>query len=532
MPGPPAALGVDFGTSHTVAMLDRGAGGTGPLLFDGTPLLPSAVFAEPTGDLVTGRDALHSARMEPSRFEPNPKRRIDDGSVLLGGRELPVVELFAAVLKRCRDECERVTGGIPASLTLTHPAEWGPTRRLVLDDAARAAGFGQPHLMPEPVAAARYFARVLRHTVPAGSAVVVYDFGGGTFDASVVVGTETGFDVRAVEGLNDLGGVDLDETVVAHLAKRFDGDANWTRLMQPSTVDERRQRRLFYDDARMAKERLSRHNRADLAVPVLNVDTHLTREELETLTRPLLQRAVHVTEAVIRAARVSVDGIAGVFLVGGASRMPLAATTLHQATGIAPTVIDQPELVVAHGAVTADPASPDPSGPPGQAAVSPPGQPAAGPLGQSPAGLPGQPSSAADGLVTPNGFPPAVGPVPGQRLGPPPAGQYSPGTPAHYPPPPGPGYPAQQAVPQYPRSRPNDSGPSGKLTTLRVWMAVQVLSGILIVLLPDWLYIADSYGWILASTHLPMTVIAVLLTVACLIVLRRRHTAIRRLVVA
>src|SRR3954465_4676828 len=88
------ALGIDFGTSNTVAVARWPDGRARPLLVDGSPLLPSAVYAEPGGELNVGRDAVHSARLDPARFEPNPKRRIDDGTVLLGEQEFAVVDLI------------------------------------------------------------------------------------------------------------------------------------------------------------------------------------------------------------------------------------------------------------------------------------------------------------------------------------------------------------------------------------------------------------------------------------------------------
>src|SRR5690349_5162438 len=104
MPSAGIRLGVDFGTSNTVAVVRWPDGRSRPLLFDGSPLLPSAVYAEPDGQIIVGRDAVHSARLEPARFEPNPKRRIDEGTVLLGEREVAVNELVATVLRRVRDE--------------------------------------------------------------------------------------------------------------------------------------------------------------------------------------------------------------------------------------------------------------------------------------------------------------------------------------------------------------------------------------------------------------------------------------------
>src|SRR3954471_18826978 len=92
-------LGVDLGTSHTVAMLRRPDGRTRPLLFDGQPLLPSAVYLDATGRLQVGADAVRLGHAEPGRLEPNPKRRVDDGTVLLGdSANVPVADLFAALL--------------------------------------------------------------------------------------------------------------------------------------------------------------------------------------------------------------------------------------------------------------------------------------------------------------------------------------------------------------------------------------------------------------------------------------------------
>src|SRR4029453_19309049 len=104
------ALGVDFGTSNTVAVARWPDGRARPILIDGSPLLPSAVYAEPDGQLIVGRDAVHRARLDPARFEPNPKRRIDDHLVLLGNHEVPVVDLIAAVLARVAEEWRPAAG--------------------------------------------------------------------------------------------------------------------------------------------------------------------------------------------------------------------------------------------------------------------------------------------------------------------------------------------------------------------------------------------------------------------------------------
>jgi hypothetical protein len=450
-------LGVDLGTSNTVAVMRAPDGRARTLLFDGSPLLPSAVYAEPSGAIVVGRDAVHSARLDPARFEPNPKRRIDEGSVLLGDREVPVVQLLAAVLTRVVDEFRRTTGGGgPAPrVTITCPAAWGATRRLVLSDAAAAAGLGSVaslgdrstasvRLVPEPVAAATYFTQVLGRQVPVGSAVVVHDFGAGTFDASVVARTASGFEVLAVDGRDDIGGLDVDEAVIGFIKKiAVERDAAaWARLERPSTVDERRARRLLWDDVRVAKERLSRQPSADLNLPMLGTDVHLTREELEGLATAIVEQTIRVTQGVIRWAKLPEGRLAGVFLVGGSSRMPLVGTLLHRALGQPPVVIDSPELVVAEGSLLAGhgttpeqvrpvagpstgimPAIVTPSGDliyPELAGAGPSGAPASGPTAGPPAGgAYGTPPVSGPAYSTPPTSGPAYGtpPVSGPAYG-------------------------------------------------------------------------------------------------------------------
>ncbi len=343
------ALGVDFGTSNTVAVARWPDGRARTILVDGSPLLPSAVYAEPDGTINVGRDAVHNARRDPTRFEPNPKRRIDDGLVLLGDREVPAVDLIAAVLARVAEEWHRAVGAQEPDVTLTCPATWGATRRTILAQAAAQAGLNQARLVAEPVAAATYFAEVLGRDVPIGSVVVVHDFGAGTFDASVVARTSAGFEVLAVDGRDDLGGLDIDAAIVEHLRTE-----QWQPLLEPTKIEQRRAQRQLWDDVRIAKERLSRSQSADFVVPLLDVEAHLTRDELDRIARPVLDQTVRITKNLLDWAALPDGQLAGVFLVGGASRIPLVATLLHRELGEAPVVIEQPELVVAEGSILAD----------------------------------------------------------------------------------------------------------------------------------------------------------------------------------
>src|SRR5688572_25404453 len=125
----PARLSIDLGTSHTVAVVRRGDEHPRPVLFDGSPLLPSGVYADPSGALHVGRDAERMSQLEPARFEPYPKRRVDEGSVWLGDASVPVVEMFAALLRRVVAEALQAGVNATGATVLTCPADWGPQRR-------------------------------------------------------------------------------------------------------------------------------------------------------------------------------------------------------------------------------------------------------------------------------------------------------------------------------------------------------------------------------------------------------------------
>jgi hypothetical protein len=110
---------------------------------------------------------------------------------------------------------------------------------------------------------------------------------------------------------------------------------------------------MLWDDAREAKEQLSRNPTAEVHIPIYDMDVHITREEFERQARPWLERTVALTATTLWRSGVTRDRLAGLFLVGGSSRIPLVATMLHQRLNVAPTVIEQPELVVAQGSLYA-----------------------------------------------------------------------------------------------------------------------------------------------------------------------------------
>jgi Hsp70 protein len=385
------AVGIDFGTSNTVALIRRPDGRTRPVLFDGQPILASAVYLDPRGLIHAGQDAQRMAQVDPARYEPNPKRRIDEGRVLLGDREVPVVDLLAAPLARVAQAVREAVGHLPPAV-LACPVAWGQARRGTLLDAAARAGWRGTELVFEPLAAAKYL--TVAKPIPAGGVLAVFDLGGGTLDVALVGNHNGRLTVVGTGGSENLGGVDFDAALVGHLgdllAQRH--PAVWAQITQPVDALARRHRAAFWDDVRVAKEMLSRSTVAPVPIPGVDAALHLTRDELEQVALPLVHHAVAEFESTLDRAGLTRQALSGVFLVGGASRVPLVSRLLHTRLGLAPTVPDQPELPVAEGALLVSARSvTTPASPP-----------------RSPALVPAAPPFAAD----PRAAPAAVAPTP------------------------------------------------------------------------------------------------------------------------
>jgi actin-like ATPase involved in cell morphogenesis len=405
-------LGIDYGTSNTVAALRRPDGRIELLLFDGSPLLPSGVFLALDGTLLTGRDAVYSARAQPDRFEPAPKRCVDDGLVLIGDGEVPVDEVIGATLRRVALEAEAASEEPVREVVLTYPASWGPRRRQVLVEASRHAGLPAPAVVPEPVAAAQHYTTRAGTTAPPGRRYLVYDLGAGTFDAAVVEATTGGFEVLVTGGLADTGGLDIDATIVAHVGAVYADRLPdvWQSLEHPADRTQQRLSRQLWDDIRTAKETLSRAGTTFVHIPGTDVEVPLGREHLDRIATPVLRRTVNAARTLLRDAQAGrADGAdVALLLVGGASRMPLVATLLHRHLGQAPQVVEQPELVVALGAVAGPdvaparpPATARPALPPAVARPVP--SPAVAPPASPPAAAP-RPRQPTRSRTAPEGF--------------------------------------------------------------------------------------------------------------------------------
>lgn len=363
-------LAVDFGTTNTVAAAARPGAAPRVLMVEpDAQMMPSAVYldspSEGMEEWKTGEAAENAAVVHPDRFDPAPKRSFGTGSVFLGGRSIDVSDVVAHVLFKVFDAAYRHHDQTdPTSVVLTHPATWRGRRLQRLDEAGRKAAarfrdWPDPTLLPEPIAAAWH---VARHTaLPTSCRITVVDLGGGTCDVAVVDRQGDRYvTVGPPLGLDPLGGDDFDTRLVQHVLDLV-GEPELTRRLttEPNPGDHVAAIELR-SSCRRAKHTLSGNSIAHVHLPTLRdgpdtPDTQqVSRAELEELVRgtdsaPGLRDAARLAAAALEQAP---DGppLAGVFLVGGSSRIPLLGTLVTDATGLAPSQHGDVSTAVAEGA--------------------------------------------------------------------------------------------------------------------------------------------------------------------------------------
>ena len=364
----PWVLAIDFGTTATAAAVrDNGGESRSVMLADGSATLSSSVFAQGE-QFVVGSAADNLANWALDAYEPTPKRRVGQARVLLGGREFAPSELIAAVLASILEEAVRQLGeDTLGSVTLTHPVSWGPTRRQVLAEAFSAAAsqlgltrLGEPNFVPEPVAAAHWYAR--QQPLRTGDYIGVYDLGGGTFDTAVLRKTgEDAYEVVKSGGIDWLGGVDFDYLLSDYLGQRHIADANpqlWEALSPqagpPTDSGLIGQRRKLQETVKTIKEQLTHQMSMNVYLPGVPGMVLVTRAQYEELIADHIEKTVAELEDTIAEAGLTPDDLTAIYRIGGAARTPLVGDKLDRLQRPV-RVMDQPKLVVAQGAAVAPP---------------------------------------------------------------------------------------------------------------------------------------------------------------------------------
>ncbi len=366
-------VGIDLGTTNScVSTLERGE----PVVIansEGSRTTPSIVAYNDSNETLVGQIAKRQAVTNPKhtvfavkrligrRFEeedvavfrgvaPFEICEADNGDawVKLQGKPRSPEEISSLVLARMRETAQDYLGEEVTEAVITVPAYFNDAQRQATKDAGRIAGLNVLRIINEPTAAALAYG-INQDT---SQTIAVFDLGGGTFDVSIMRLGDGVFEVLSTHGDTMLGGEDYDELVVSHLVECFKAETG-INLREDAMAIQR-----LKEAAERAKQELSSSEETDLNLPFIAADDagpkHLTetisREELESLVRPLVERLEDPCEQALRDANLNTDEIDRVILVGGMTRMPCVQAKVEEIFGREPHRGVNPDEIVAVGA--------------------------------------------------------------------------------------------------------------------------------------------------------------------------------------
>jgi len=347
------AVGIDLGTTYSrIAYLDSTGRPTCLPNSLGDILTPSAVLVA-DDRLMNGKAAVKGAVRAPETYAAVFKRDMGHSAFRrpLHGRSVFPEVLSALVLEQLKRDAERHLGPLEKAV-ITVPAYFDEVRRKATQDAGRLAGWNVLDIINEPAAAALCasldLARLGRkpNEDNVREHIVVYDLGGGTFDASLLEVDAATLRTIATDGDVQLGGKDFDERLVSYLAEQFFNAHGLDPRTDPRDAFQ------LWQDAQDAKHQLSEHNNTSVVYyhSGIRMRIDVSRDIFEELTQDLLERTRETTDMLVRQAGMNWEQIDRVLLSGGAVRMPMVGRMLRELTGKEPDRSLSPDEAVAHGA--------------------------------------------------------------------------------------------------------------------------------------------------------------------------------------
>ena len=361
-------VGIDLGTTNSlVGVYDSGFV---TLIADqeGERLTPSVVYFPAEGEVLVGRAAVRMRTLAPKRTVYSAKRfmggRVGEEQgrfeySIVGQAGAPVrfgigdagvspEEVAAHVLGKLKADAERALGRTVEKAVITVPAYFNDAQRNATKRAGELAGLEVVRIINEPTAAALAYGL---DRLEDRARVAVYDLGGGTFDISILELNQGVFQVLATNGDTRLGGDDVDGALVEYLAEESGVTAREDRerrLAEPSV------RARLREAAVDAKHRLSSVEQVEVALPFLDGEHSrtivVTRELLERLARPILERTRIRCVRALSDAGLRAEDLHEVVLVGGSTRMPMVRSLVAEIFGRSPNTSQNPDEAVANGA--------------------------------------------------------------------------------------------------------------------------------------------------------------------------------------
>ncbi len=369
----PYIVGIDLGTSNsTTAIFSKGEAVVIPI--DGKPMLPSVVHMRESGEVLVGYPAKNQLLIDPENTVASVKREMgntDFEKEFKGrpGKQYTATDLSGEILAKIRSGIDQAgTIDLRGSLryaVICIPANFDDTKKQATLEAGRLAGFEILRLLEEPVAAAIAYAVEAKRD----QKIMVYDLGGGTFDVSIlnVDSTDEGesqFHVLAKEGIPDLGGDDFDRAIMEIVAKDFQETSgiDLFDLKKDQGINRkalRQAQQKLKEASENAKLELSEADTSEVMIPnflkdesgaVHNIEFEILREQFEESVRELLAKTRATMEKALESAKLSIDDISRIILVGGSTKVPLVRDIVTEMFDKEPYGDLDPATAVARGA--------------------------------------------------------------------------------------------------------------------------------------------------------------------------------------
>ncbi|HKW24513.1 MAG TPA: molecular chaperone DnaK [Terriglobales bacterium] len=365
-------IGIDLGTTNSVVAVMEGGEPKVIANEEGGRTTPSVVSFTKTGERLVGQVAKRQAITNPEntvysikrfmgrRYEEVseeikmvPYKVIRDGdhvAVEISGKKYTPPEISALILQKLKKAAEDYLGEKITEAVITVPAYFNDAQRQATKDAGRIAGLDVKRIINEPTAAALAYGLDKKKD----ETIAVYDFGGGTFDISILEVGEGVIEVKATNGDTHLGGDNIDQRIVDWLIDEFKKDEGLDLRAKGNEMALQRLR----DAAERAKIELSTTMETEINLPFITADAggpkhlvkRLTRGKLEEMVRDIIERSIGPCKQCMKDAGISADKINEVVLVGGQTRMPRIQQLVKELFGREGHKGVNPDEVVAVGA--------------------------------------------------------------------------------------------------------------------------------------------------------------------------------------
>jgi chaperone protein dnaK len=365
-------IGIDLGTTNSaVAFMEGGQAKIIPNA-EGGNTTPSVVALKKDGETIVGMPARRQAVTNPLKTIYSAKRFIGrkfsevkneiknvpfnvvegpDGAAMIewDGKPVRPEEISAKVLEKLKADAEKYLGQKVTEAVITVPAYFNDSERQATINAGKIAGLDVKRIVNEPTAAALAYGADKNKD----QKIAVYDFGGGTFDISILeIGSEGTFEVLATNGDTKLGGDDFDQAIFEYVMAEFKKETGIDLMNDAMAVQRVR------SASEKAKIELSASTQTEINEPFIamndgvpsNLNITLTRAKFEELIAPLVERSIEPCKKVLKDAGLQASQVNEVILVGGSTRVPLVKQKVEQFFGKKPNESVHPDEAVALGA--------------------------------------------------------------------------------------------------------------------------------------------------------------------------------------